>query len=250
MATSQPKYARIADALRSRIVSGELVAGDRLPTEAELGEQYDSARSVVRQALAVLIAEGLIRSARTLGHYVRGDERIRYRPQQEWRPVPDSPEMDRFMEDWRERNPSQVISVEIATPPAVVAERLELAPGELVVIRRRVRSLNGVPWNTNDSHYPLELVQGSEIMDPTDVPRGTNQVLTDLGYETVRAIDEIETRPPTPEEAARLDLEAGTPVAMLRTTGYTSENRPVRCTLNVLPGAYHVIMYERVNPNA
>ncbi len=31
-------------------------------------------------------------------------------------------------------------------------------------------------------------------------------------------------------------------------TGYTSDGRPVRCTVNVLPGDRHVILYERTKP--
>lgn len=248
MPSSQPKYVRVAEELREQIRSGQLAQGARLPTEAELTEQHQSARSVIRQALAMLAAEGLIESAGTRGHFVRGDRRYRYRPQQEWRPQPRYPEADRWMEDTKDRNPTQVISVEIASPPADVRERLQLRNGELVAIRRRVRALDGQPWNTNDSYYPLDLVQNSEIMNPTDVPRGTNQVLTDLGYEQVRCIDEIEIRPCTPEEADRLDLAPGTPVALLRVTGYTEDNRPVRCTLNVLPGTRHVLTYERTKP--
>lgn len=247
MHSSQPKYQHIAEDLRSKIRSGELATGDKLPTESELREQHAAARATVRQALSVLINEGLIESVRPSGHFVRGDVRLRYRPQQEWRPHPMSPEMDRFMTDLHQagRKPSQTISVEIINPSAEVAERLEIKQSDLVVVRRRVRCLDNRPWNINDSHYPFELVKGSEIMDPTDVPRGTNQVMTDLGYDQVRAIDEIEVRMPLPDEAARLDLSPGTPIAMHRVTGYTADNKAVRCTINILPGPTHVIAFER-----
>ena len=46
--------------LRHRIAQGEFVAGGQLPTVAQLAEQYRLARITVRQAYAVLIAEGLI----------------------------------------------------------------------------------------------------------------------------------------------------------------------------------------------
>lgn len=250
MPRSQPKYQQIADDIRAQIDASKLSPGDKLPTEGELTEQYDAARATVRQALSLLTSEGLIRSARPQGHFVRGDVRIRYRPQQEWRPQPLYPEMDRFMSDQHQagRAPTQTISVEIITPPVDIARRLDISTDDLVVARRRVRFLDGEPWNINDSHYPFELVKGSEIMTPADVPRGTNQVLTDLGYDQVRAIDEIEVRMPLPEEVARLELSPGTPVAMHRVTGYTADDRPVRCTINVLPGPTHVIAFERSKP--
>jgi GNAT superfamily N-acetyltransferase len=123
---------------------------------------------------------------------------------------------------------------------------LKLAEGELVAVRRRVRSIDGIPYNTNDSHFPLALVQGSEIMNPDDIARGANVVLTELGHEQVRALDEIQLRMPTPEEADRLQLGPGTPVAVHICTGYTQDGTPVRTVINILPGDRHVITYERL----
>ncbi len=56
--------------LRHRIAQGEFVAGSQLPTVAQLAEQYQLARITVRQAYAVLIAEGLITSQRGRGTFV------------------------------------------------------------------------------------------------------------------------------------------------------------------------------------
>jgi hypothetical protein len=50
----------IADALRNRIRSGDLKAGDRLPTQAELAEEFGVERGTVRQALRALQADGLL----------------------------------------------------------------------------------------------------------------------------------------------------------------------------------------------
>ncbi len=50
----------IADILRERIRSGELKAGDRLPTQAELAEEFGVERGTVRQALYALREDGLL----------------------------------------------------------------------------------------------------------------------------------------------------------------------------------------------
>jgi DNA-binding transcriptional regulator YhcF (GntR family) len=50
----------IADALRERIRAGELKAGDRLPTQAELAGEFDVERGSVRQALRMLQEDGLL----------------------------------------------------------------------------------------------------------------------------------------------------------------------------------------------
>jgi DNA-binding transcriptional regulator YhcF (GntR family) len=50
----------IADTLRERIRTGELKPGDRLPTQAELAEEFGVERGAVRQALRALQEDGLL----------------------------------------------------------------------------------------------------------------------------------------------------------------------------------------------
>nr|WP_303711489.1 winged helix-turn-helix domain-containing protein [Kutzneria buriramensis]WKX10376.1 winged helix-turn-helix domain-containing protein [Kutzneria buriramensis] len=50
----------IADILRERIRVGDLKAGDRLPTQAELAEEFGVERGAVRQALRSLQEDGLL----------------------------------------------------------------------------------------------------------------------------------------------------------------------------------------------
>ncbi|MCU4654520.1 FadR family transcriptional regulator [Roseibacterium sp. SDUM158016] len=56
--------AQIADAIRDAIVSGRLIVDERLPSEAELAEQFDVSRPTVREALKRLAAQSLIRTQR------------------------------------------------------------------------------------------------------------------------------------------------------------------------------------------
>ncbi|MGW0712850.1 GntR family transcriptional regulator [Streptomyces sp. NPDC002643] len=56
----KPASQEIADTLRDRIRSGELRAGERLPTQAELAEEFGVERGTVRQALRVLQEDGLL----------------------------------------------------------------------------------------------------------------------------------------------------------------------------------------------
>lgn len=55
-------YQRIVDQIEEAIASGELQAGQRLPSERELVSQFGASRSTVREALRVLESNGLVRS--------------------------------------------------------------------------------------------------------------------------------------------------------------------------------------------
>lgn len=248
---ARPLYQRIADKLRAEIADGSLGPGARLPTETEIAAEWDTTRSTAVQGVKVLVNEGLVVSDRPRGHFVRNRRPMVYRPQQEFRKLPLSPEMDLFLTQMNQegREGDQRIGIAVIAPPKEIRERLQLGEGELVVVRRRVRLIDGVPYNTNDSHFPLSLVQDSEIMHPADIARGANTVLAELGYEQVRALDEIQVRMPTPEETDRLQLAPGTPVAVHVCTGFTREGKPVRAVVNILPGDRHVITFERSKPS-
>ncbi|MEX3315348.1 FadR/GntR family transcriptional regulator [Sulfitobacter sp. PS-8MA] len=56
--------AQIAAAIRDAIVEGRLIVDQRLPSEAELAEQFDVSRPTVREALKRLAAQSLIRTQR------------------------------------------------------------------------------------------------------------------------------------------------------------------------------------------
>ncbi|WP_170463789.1 FadR/GntR family transcriptional regulator [Ruegeria arenilitoris] len=56
--------AQIAQAIRDAIISGQLIVDERLPSEAELSEQFQVSRPTVREALKRLAAQSLIRTQR------------------------------------------------------------------------------------------------------------------------------------------------------------------------------------------
>lgn len=62
---------QIAEKLRTRLESGALQPGDRLPTEQALGEMYGVSRTVVREAIATLRADGLVSARQGSGMFVR-----------------------------------------------------------------------------------------------------------------------------------------------------------------------------------
>lgn len=64
-------YSQLLDEIRGRILAGELAAGTRLPTEFEIAQQYKVSRGTVRQALSLLVNEGLLERIQGSGTFVR-----------------------------------------------------------------------------------------------------------------------------------------------------------------------------------
>jgi GntR family transcriptional regulator, transcriptional repressor for pyruvate dehydrogenase complex len=63
----------IASALAERVLSGELAAEDRLPSERRLAVEFGASRPIVREALRSLVERGLIEVEPGRGAFVRGD---------------------------------------------------------------------------------------------------------------------------------------------------------------------------------
>lgn len=68
--SAQPLYLRIATELKSAISAGRYPLGARLPTEAELCEQFGISRFTAREAVRVLSAAGLITRRQRIGTVV------------------------------------------------------------------------------------------------------------------------------------------------------------------------------------
>ncbi|MEU6981350.1 GntR family transcriptional regulator [Streptomyces sp. NPDC046371] len=61
----------IADDLRSQITTGRIKPGERLPSEAQLATHYKVSTPTLRNALALLQAEGLVEKIHGKGNYAR-----------------------------------------------------------------------------------------------------------------------------------------------------------------------------------
>ena len=75
-AEGKSQHGRIVSELGLAIVSGELGPGDRLPPEQQLLDRYEISRPVLREAIRVLVAKGLVVSRQRAGAIVR--------PRNEW----------------------------------------------------------------------------------------------------------------------------------------------------------------------
>ncbi|MET7749319.1 GntR family transcriptional regulator [Micromonospora sp. NPDC005367] len=248
-ADSRPLYQQLASMLRQQIQGGELVPGDRFPTEGELSDRYSISRNTVRLALDVLRNEGLIVSRRGRGSFVRSEPPMRYYASltgSRRKRLEADRRRDTFSQqiEAQGKTARQVSTVEVVPANDEIASHLRVQPGDPVAVRRRVMYADDQPLQLGDSYYPLSIVQDSKIMDPADVVEGTDQVLEDLGHTPTRYEDEITWRMPSAEEATKLHLGPATPVGRLLRTSLDQEDRPIEVYQVILPGDRHVLLYE------
>src|SRR5215472_13188563 len=123
----RPAYETIAGKITELITSADLKPGDRLPTEHELSEQLGVSRTVVREAVKVLVATGLVYTRRGSGLYV--DNKV-------------SPFATTMLDSLTPFDPSDVISLYefrlTLEPPAARLAAERITPHELRELREVV----------------------------------------------------------------------------------------------------------------
>jgi DNA-binding GntR family transcriptional regulator len=68
--SATPVYVQVAEILRTRIESGELVPDRPVPSEAQLQQEFGVARGTARKGIALLREQGLVVTVRGRGSFV------------------------------------------------------------------------------------------------------------------------------------------------------------------------------------
>lgn len=210
-----PLHSQLSGILRANIADGSLPPGSQLPTENELQDKFGISRSVVRQALASLSADGLIQRGRGRGSVV-------------------APHVEHHRHVQRMPGLSAQIS---STAAPVSTEVLALGPGtdaraaaalgtdDLLELRRR-RSTEGETIAVIQTWLPLALAGSLRADDLTDaslhaILRTRFGVPVTAGRRQVRAI-------PASERLAReLAVAVGSPLLLLEGTSLDDHGTPV-----------------------
>ncbi|RKT16133.1 GntR family transcriptional regulator [Streptomyces sp. 1114.5] len=241
----QPKYQRIADALKAAIDTGRYRAGDRLPGENDLMDEYGVARMTARQALGVLQSEGIAEARRGAGVFVRDFRPLRRRgiqrlAQGQWGSGRSIWSADI---DNRTLVVDQVSVAERAAPDHV-SRVLGVDPGAPMCVRHRRFVLDGKPVLLSTSYLPAGLVAGTAITREDTGPGGTYARLAEIGAKPVHFREEVRSRMPSTEESTRLELSAGTPVILICRTAFADEGQVVELNEMILDAASYVLEYD------
>jgi GntR family transcriptional regulator len=246
-ADDKPPYRQIAGMLRDSIISGQLEAGGRLPSEAELIEHFRVARMTVRQAVQELRAEGLVISEHGRGVFVRPAPPIRRLASDRFaRQHRASGKAAFTVEAEKSGYTPQVdnITVTRETPDSVVAERLRLTADEEVVVRSRRYLADGKPVETATSYIPAAFAKGTKIELTDTGPGGIYARLEEAGHTLARFTEEVGARMPTPEERRALQLPPGAPVLTVVRTAYDTNDVAVEVCDTVKVASAYLLEYD------
>ncbi|GGF20073.1 mannosyl-D-glycerate transport/metabolism system repressor MngR [Halobacillus andaensis] len=144
-----PLYRRIAQKIKEDIAKGVWKEGEAIPTELHLSEQYQASRVTVRQAIKLLVEEGLLEKVQGSGTYVK-EQKIEH----------NIFELLSFTEEMRKLNKepiNKILDFQLIEPEDHVRRRLQLSEGDKVFYVRRQRLVDDVPYVVEDTFLPVDM---------------------------------------------------------------------------------------------
>ncbi|MEU5362935.1 UTRA domain-containing protein [Streptomyces sp. NPDC005925] len=127
---------------------------------------------------------------------------------------------------------------------ADVALLLGVDADATVVVRRRVIEFDGVPCESTDTYYPVEIARGTPLAETRKIPGGTVRLLAELGHVGVRVQEDVTARVPGDEERETLHLGPDEPVLLLSRVTLDSGDRPIQVDLMTMPAHRQRLRYE------
>lgn len=213
-----PYYAQLKRLLVDRLET-EIAAGSRLPGEMALCDEYGVSRTVVRQALDELEAEGRIVRRKGQGTFAaarKTDEAL-------------FQSLTGLYEDVQARGEvlrSRVLAFGLIPAPADVAAALEVAEGDDVIHLERLRFVGGEPWAFTSTYLQSDIAPG--ILDEDFSEQSLYGMLEGrYGVELNHGRRLVEAVPASPAIAEALGLRPRDPVLLLHSTAWDVTGRPV-----------------------
>ena len=214
---SQARYAQIAQYLRTLVAAGS--PGDRLPSEAELCERFVVSRMTARQAVHLLVTEGLLYRRRGQGTFVAA------------RPVPRPLGSHlSFTESMRRRGlraTSRILVAKLADPTAEDAEALRLQEGDRIVLLERLRLADDTPMAIE--HAVLSPALAPVLEDDLE-QASLHAAMERLGRIPTRAQARVTARAATADEQRLLELDGGAVLLCERRVISDQDGRPLEHT--------------------
>lgn len=215
-----PLYIQIANQLRHSIQSQVYPVGNKLPPESQLSQQFDVNRHTLRQAIALLKQEGLLRAERGRGTFVAAPiryaigQRVRYN--------------EALKAQGRTAKFTLLRALEIPAERAVAAG-LAIALGDPVALIERLGMADGEPISVGSGYFPLALFPDlltDESLAAFEKTGSISQWLSDrYSVDHIRCRTSVSARLVQPRDAKLLQLPLNQPILLAESINADQQGR-------------------------
>jgi GntR family transcriptional regulator len=224
--SDEPLHLQFERQLTQRIGRGLWQPGHKIPSERELMEVTGLSRATIRQALASLVYQNILKKVHGSGTYVAS---VKY--EQSLRAVYS------FSEQLRQLGQTlhdTILRQSVEAVDAAHAAKLALPPGAKVIVIERLRVLQARSLMVSNAYVPFALC-----------PDLASEPLTGSLYRMLaerfklpilHATDKLEAMSADKRLATLLDIRIGSPLIYVERTAYTTHERIVHYGENYIRG--------------
>lgn len=219
-AHASPLYEQVKAALRERIATGVWPPGSPLPGERRLMDLFGVSRPTIRQAIADLVAEGLLQRRQGKGTFVT--------------PHPPDARVGQllgFAEELERvglRPVIRVLRAEVGVPPDEARRDLGLERDQRALLVERVVSTADGPVFVDRTVIPEAI--GRPLL-AFGLEGSVYRLLERLGVRLRQGEERIAAVAAGPWEAEQLEVEPGTPVLRVHRITSGEDGKPVETSL-------------------
>jgi GntR family transcriptional regulator len=216
-----PFYFQLKQLIRDEIAGDRWPPGERIPSEHALCEYFGVSRTTVRQALAELESDGLLRKEKGRGTFVAEPR------SSSWFLQSSHGFHDEATQAGREVT-SRVLRREIEALPQWAALALDLPVGSIGVTLERLRSVDGELVMYVESHLLEEL---ADVVLETELENGSlyGALQVERGLEVSGGRRVVEATTARAELASLLQIEPGAAVLQVQAVSWDASLRPFEC---------------------
>jgi GntR family transcriptional regulator len=219
---------RLFQEIQEQIEAGRFGPGQPLPPVSELREEFNASQEELETALSELVYEGYLERVSP-----EPTEAVEVPSFRLWGTLGGIHSITQEARKKGQEPGTEVLRFDMLPSWPSVGARLELEPGDEVIIMERLRTADGEPIAIETSYLPAKFMPGvsKEMFEAGGAGQSSFAVMQKkYGLKPHRAVDELTVTAIQEREAKLLGMERGTPILLRFRITYSDEGTPIKCS--------------------
>lgn len=210
-----PAYIKIHDAIKKDIDEGVWLIGDRLPSERDLADHFEVSRMTLRQAVTLLVEEGILERRVGSGTYV-ASHRVRDK-------MRGTTSFTEIVHSQGKTPSSKLISYQRQLASDTEIKELQLEASDYVIRMERIRYADNIPLVFEVASIPEKFIKD---MKRDEITEHFFKTLVSHGFEIGKSRQTIYAKTASERVASYLSVSRGHAILALTQVSYFSNGNP------------------------
>ena len=224
--SSEPLYLLVKKEIDNRIEKGTYTPGERLPSEAELAEEFGVSRATLREALRVLEKEGKVDRRQGIGTFI-AEKRAQFKSG-----IEELNSLTEMIEARGLEPGTKDIELNLNQQVPQLAKEFEFAENAKMIILHRTRTADGKAVAFCTDYLPHQLLPIGKVKKSYFQGSLFKHLRDECGIYPVYAVADIVPEVADGLLAEKLNLEKGASILLLSQMYYDDCDNPILYSKN------------------